>query len=239
MDYHRKICNKEKKDLIKNATKKVREKGNSFICLVDLCRGRGGDIFKWESFKIDKVLAFDNHEDSIKEAIKRYKKVSKKIKPRINFMLRDVSSMNLKSILNNTKVEIISCQFALHYFNLETIFKQVTENLMQGGFFIGIVPDGDIIDHMLDNDIVIDNVKLDRAGPSSYFIQLEELNPNKEKNGTKQYFKFRTEKMREFMIRKSDIIKIAQTNGLKLCNISHLKGNHISNLYFSFVFEKI
>ena len=101
--------------------------------MVDLCCGRGGDIFKWEGAKVDKVLALDNHEESVKEAIERYKKVSRKIKPRINFVVHDVSCIKLSSFLNH-KVSIISCQFALHYFDIATIIKEVSENLCVGFF---------------------------------------------------------------------------------------------------------
>jgi len=239
MDYHRKICNNVKKNLIKNATNNIRKQGSNYVYLVDLCCGRGGDIFKWEGAKVDKVLALDNHEESVKEAIERYKKVSRKIKPRINFVVHDVSCIKLSSFLDH-KVSIISCQFALHYFDIATIIKEVSDNLRSGGFFIGVVPDGDIIDNTLDKDTKIDNVELKRAGPSSYYIELKD---NSERNNTKQYFEFRTERLREYMVRKHDLQTIAEANGLKLCNISNLKedwnGNHISQLYFSFVFQKV
>ena len=252
MDYHRKICNNVKKSLIKNAADNINDRKAIGIYLVDLCSGRGGDIFKWEHAKIDKVLAMDNHEESVKEAINRYKKVSKKIKPRITFLVKDVSVIKLSSVLKQ-KASIISCQFALHYFDLDKIIKEVSDNLMQGGFFIGVVPDGDVIEEILNNNTKIDNVTLERADQNSYYIGLKEKEASQRsgtdalrpirRSGTKQYFEFRTERLKEFMVRKDNLQSIAETNGLKLCSLNNLEtdwnGNHISGLYFSFVFQKV
>ena len=124
MEEHRLICNKVKASIIEYA---ARMSGG--CVLVDLCCGRGGDIFKWNKSNIKKVLAIDNHPESIKEAINRYKKVSKKIRTRISFMIGDISSIDLTSIIK-VKVPIISCQFALHYFDLEDILRKVSENLI-------------------------------------------------------------------------------------------------------------
>jgi ubiquinone/menaquinone biosynthesis C-methylase UbiE len=233
MDYHRQVCNSVKSNLIENATNSLRKSGISYIHLIDMCCGRGGDIFKWDRSKIDKVLAIDNHKDSIDEAINRYKKVSKKIKPRISFVLGDVSKLNK---FLDKKVSLITCQFALHYFDLESFLKKVSDNLKEGGYFIGVAPDGDIIDNYLNNETKIENVTLKRASDNSYYINIT----SSKTTGTSDYFEYRNNPMEEYMVRKDDLLRIANNVGLELCNYSNLgddeKGNHISKLYFSFVF---
>jgi len=245
MEEHRKLCNLVKNDLIHTATSLTKRRNQRQrqptvasqrqIVLVDLCSGRGGDIFKWNNAKIDKVIAFDNHEDSVAEAIRRYKKVSKKIKTKISFLVGDVSTIELATVLNQ-RVQIVSCQFALHYFDLDILLKKVSENLVDGGYFIGVVPDGDVIDNMLTNNIVVDNVELERVCPNQYYINLSDsLDPTH----TKQYFEFRNCRIKENMVRKDTLVRTANLYDLELCSISNLAGNHISKLYFSFVFQKV
>jgi len=219
------------------------------IFLLDLCSGRGGDIFKWDNAGIDRVMGVDNHGDSISESIKRYKKVCKKVKTRISFFHKDVLDIKLDLLLNQKKVQIIACQFALHYFDLETLIPEISKSLVEGGYFIGVVPDGDVIDKLLDDNTVINNVELERSGPSSYYITLK--NDCDDKKKTKQYFEFRKESLKEYMVRKEDLLKICNKNDLYMdiipwgvpeSSFKNLKsewgGNHISGLYFSFVFQK-
>ena len=239
MDFHRKICNNVKKELITTIVESLKDNGIDSITLIDLCCGRGGDIFKWDKAKIDKVLAFDNHEESLKEAISRYKKVSSRIKSRINFIKSDVSTIDISKHIKQ-KVPLITCQFSLHYFDLETILTKISNSLTKGGYFIGVVPDGDIIEQCLYDDTLIENVTLERAGPNSYFINLFD---KKDTNKTESYFNYRKESLKESFVRKKDLEVIANKVSLKLCNYYNLQdkwnGNHISKLYFSFVFQKV
>jgi SAM-dependent methyltransferase len=236
MDSHRKLCNIVKKKLLILAVKETK-KVNKSVFLLDLCCGRGGDIFKWGNLEIQRVLALDNHQESVDEAINRYKKVSRRIKTRISFVQRDVGAGY--SDLLNYKASIISCQFALHYFNdLVSFLSEVSNSLIQGGYFIGICPDGDLIDSLLDNNIKTENVELDRAGPSSYYFKLVDTDTN---NRTDDYFKYKG-LSREYIIRKEELASIANSVGLELIEYGNLKdkwkGNHISGLYFSFIFVK-
>jgi len=231
MEFHRKICNKVKSSLINSVVN-----NNNNGLLVDLCSGRGGDIFKWDKAGIKRVVAFDNHKESVIEAISRYKK--SKVKTKISFNLKDVADVDLCKELGQ-KVSLISCQFALHYFCLETLLYKVSESLVSGGFFFGVVPDGDIIDNCLKHNKFVNNVCLERIDANSYYIDLVDDSQN---NKTKDYFEFKG-KSSENMIRKQDLIDIGSKFGLELVKIENLKhnwgGNHISELYFSFKFIKI
>ena len=236
MDYHRKVCNNVKKEILLLAYLKTKELGN--VTLLDLCCGRGGDIFKWNSVGIKKVIAVDNHKESIKEAINRYKKVNKNFKTKISFFVKDVENLNFNQFYKNCL--IVSIQFALHYFNnLQSLISRISNILKPGGYFIGVCPDGDIIDSLLDKETKIKNVELNRKGPSSYSINL--LESVSDNNKTENYFKFKGESI-EYIIRKEELKNIASNFGLELVKYSNLKdewkGNHISKLYFSFIFVK-
>ena len=115
MDKHRIVSNIVKSKLIQYASKNIKNKN---LILLDLCCGRGGDIFKWNKFRIKRVIGIDNHEPSIIEAVNRYKKVSRTLKTKISFILGDVSKLSFKD--TSIKYNIISCNFAIHYFDLES-----------------------------------------------------------------------------------------------------------------------
>ena len=249
MEQHRKICNDTKRRLIIGAYTDVKNNNKlRSLRLVDLCCGRGGDIFKWRNTGIDKVIAIDNHKDSIKEAINRYRKISKNTKTKISFIHKDVETLNLKKIIGSP-VSIISCQFALHYFSdLSRFLKMVSDNLVVGGYFIGVAPDGDVIDFNLNNNVKIDNVVLERnehdtgsdtGRDTSYFFKLVETEGGSTGSKTDNYFKYRDLMSKEYFVRKDNLKSKAAEHNLQLVSFNNLEGNRISGLYFSFVFIKV
>ena len=106
------------------------------ISLLDIAVGRGGDLFKWKNFKL--VVGFDNDYlsltgsiqkgDNFDGAIARLKEqLNKKTKlPFTKFFCLNVldreidsklESLENKFIKNHTnKYNVVSCQFAFHYF---------------------------------------------------------------------------------------------------------------------------
>ncbi len=104
--------------------------------LLDLACGKGGDIFKWLGLK--KVIGVDIDNNSLLQAKKRAKKFN------VDFYKKDLSTELLQL---NEKVDNIVCFFAIHYFfktedTLDIFFKNVSNNLKDGGYFIGTVFDG-------------------------------------------------------------------------------------------------
>lgn len=245
MDYHRKTSNRVKKELLKYAV-------NSDV-LLDICCGRGGDMFKWDYHNIKNVIAIDNHLDSIKEAISRYKKC--KIKTKVSYYYDDCFSMDyLKYTTKTTKttktppkgvpsttppkgVDCVSCQFALHYCGgLDNTICKISDVLKDGGYFIGTAADGDIINNCVVNGITIPDVEIIGINNTQYsFDIINTTNSN-------DYFSFRNFKSVEYYLYKNVLIELCKKYNLVLVSIGNLKhnwsGNHISELYFSFVFKK-
>lgn len=244
MDHHRKICNIAKKDILRKTCRDLRKNGMGDVCLLDLCCGRGGDLFKWNACKITKVIGIDNHSESIEEANRRYSEGN----IGVDVVFYVDTSLNMDKYVNSSKMNIVSCNFALHYFDrgdLVKLVKNVSKVLPKGGYFIGTCIDGDIVRECLDNGDIIDNVDLRDNEDGTYGINLYygEDKMNTEKR-TKSYFDYRSdfEYSREYYIEKNVFVNLCRTCGLELIQLKNLeeyKGNHISRLYFSFIFKKL
>ncbi len=133
-----------KKSLIWAAADLAREK-TSDVTLLDLCCGKGGDLFKWEDAKINKVLGIDFSKDNIYNrengACVRYMNLQKRRMFNdkmidVDFLVGDCgkSIKNLEAFFKDLRSEqhyrdnylmkdgtpmkfnVVSCQFAIHYF---------------------------------------------------------------------------------------------------------------------------
>lgn len=154
-----------KKNLICHYTSKI-----NAISLLDIACGKGGDLQKWLLTKLSYVFGFDNCEESIiatnqnngyDGAITRWKNLqrynqSKKKYIRfehLNVLQSDITK-KLSELDGNKEYDIISCQFALHYFSknvemLKHVFKLISNKLKKGGYFIGTASNGDYIKNIL------------------------------------------------------------------------------------------
>jgi len=148
-----------KKELIFQYSSKINAK-----CLLDLATGRGGDILKWKKAGLKYINAIDSDHGSIYEqekfagAIKRLNDLKYKTYiPKINFWEFSVTDENILHSLNNKdknmSYDIISCQFAFHYFvkDIDIVLNLISNKLRPGGYFIGTASDGDLIKNNLEN----------------------------------------------------------------------------------------
>jgi len=144
--------------------------------VLDLCCGKGGDLHKWKLSNCGHYVGMDISEHAINHAVERFKKYDQRdIFPAIFVKKADVSDQTLDInyiIPPNVKFDIVSCQMSMHYvFNSElsvrTFLNIVTARLVPGGFFIGTIPDANVL------------VKKLRASKES-----------KEKDGRKRMFTF-------------------------------------------------
>ena len=123
IDNLRSFHNWIKSKLIFKAQKETRG-----IRLFDIAVGKGGDIMKWYKSGIKYVTGIDSDYKSIFEhrefdgAIKRYKNIKKNIPniPKYYFLNLSATDSKTLNLVNerdrNTRYDIISCQFAFHYF---------------------------------------------------------------------------------------------------------------------------
>jgi mRNA (guanine-N7-)-methyltransferase len=161
--------NNIKKTLIESISNLYRLTHKPEINCLDIAVGRGGDLYKWNSANIKNVFGFDKSRDSIESinpfnqgAIERYSK-STGLKVNVEFAVGDavqptVELINtLSSFMKRNNIngfEIMSCQFALHYFfqsetALRNMFQIFGQFVKKGGYFFGTTVDGKKVTELL------------------------------------------------------------------------------------------
>jgi hypothetical protein len=159
--------NRVKRLLFTTISKKLTNESKTGISLLELGSGRAGDLYKWKESRISYVLAVENDLGNLKDGITRWKLLQNEgthFPRKIDFICGDCSkNLNsgdagfdleyrkaLREILDSRGLysfEMISCQFALHYFcetqkSIEEFFNNVSMNLKLGGYFFGTTIDG-------------------------------------------------------------------------------------------------
>ena len=132
------------------------------IRLLDIGVGRGGDIHKWMKCNIRSVVGVDVNKMYVHDAIGRVRKQHNKFVNcdyRFYYMHENMifkRFLQERNIACTNAFHIVSCMFAFHYFcsaqtKLDCILKQISDALVEGGYFIGVVPQGDTIHELLSN----------------------------------------------------------------------------------------
>jgi len=244
--------------------------------LLDISCGRGGDLQKWINNRLNLkyILAFDSHKESIFSstkngdsydgAIARFKNIKTSYHgklPFINFQHLNIFDNNILQKLNtidkNKKYDVVSCQFALHYFSknedsLNDVLNIVSKKLKSGGIFIGTATDGDMIKNILDHgNVNIPLLTLIKQTHNNYLFYIQTGNHESITNLRKNYFEIQGVSS-EFYLFKDTLIKLSEKNNLKLIEIKSFHDWYqnynggsmtpyemiISFLNFTFVFIK-
>jgi mRNA (guanine-N7-)-methyltransferase len=152
--------------LISNVAKYLSKRDTS---LLDVAVGRGGDLAKWNKSNIKFVFGFDKNETSITNmdpedpgAIARLSgfkgakfkdihfEVGNAVKPTKQLLIQ-IDQFTQTNGFNG--FNIVSCQFALHYFfktemDLKISLTLVSKYLSKGGIFIGTTINGETIKNL-------------------------------------------------------------------------------------------
>jgi mRNA (guanine-N7-)-methyltransferase len=269
----RKFHNFIKFNIINESCKRTSAKN-----LLDIACGRGGDLQKWLSNNnLQYILAFDSHKDSIFSSIKngdnfdgaiaRFLNIKKNYKSKIPYIVfKNLNILDndiyekLNQIDTNKKYDIISCQFAMHYFSrndnlLNQILNMISLKLKKGGLFIGTATDGDLIYNILNNGNV--NIPLLTLIKKDFNNYLFYIQTEKSKTLSRQnYFELQGVSS-EFYLFKDKLKNLCSQNNLELVEYKSFyewyqiykktKTFHdlsiyemiISFLNFSFIFKKI
>ena len=270
----RKFHNFIKLNIILDSCKRTNAKN-----LLDVACGRGGDLQKWINNKnnLQYILAFDSHKESIFSSLKkgdtfdgaiaRFQNVKQSFRgkmPYIVFKNLSVLDSNILEKLNtidsNKKYDVVSCQFALHYFCendniLNNVLSVISIKLRKGGLFIGTATDGDLIYKILNNGNV--NIPLLSLLKKDFNNYLFYIQTEKSKVLTRQnYFELQGVSS-EFYLFKEKLRNIALQNNLQLIEYKSFYEWYqiykktksfqeltiyemvISFLNFSFIFKKI
>jgi mRNA (guanine-N7-)-methyltransferase len=85
--------------------------------VLDICGGKGGDLFKWERSGASCVVLIDGADGSIRDALERYQNSNlPKSKFVALFGVADCFAVRLSDVLpKELSFDIVSCQFAAHY----------------------------------------------------------------------------------------------------------------------------
>ena len=270
----RKFHNFIKLDLIVNTCKTTNAKN-----LLDIACGRGGDLQKWINNKnnLQYILAFDSHKESIFSSLKkgdtfdgaiaRFQNIKQSFRGKMPYIVfKNLSILNnnilekLNSIDSNKKYDVVSCQFALHYFCendniLNNVLSVISVKLRKGGLFIGTATDGDLIYKILNNGNV--NIPLLSLLKKDFNNYLFYIQTEKSKVLTRQnYFELQGVSS-EFYLFKEKLKNIALQNNLQLIEYKSFYEWYqiykktksfqeltiyemvISFLNFSFIFKKL
>jgi len=166
--------NQVKRQLITESVEYLRENYNIVnIKLLDLAVGKAGDQFKWFDAGIMTVVGFDIDENSIQEAKKRYSELLNTLKrknitnlPDYKFYVMDLSDSNnlekISRIIGDTKFDIVSCQFAIHYFfkspeTLNTFMTIASSYIKKDAFFISTTMRGNHLKELFKTNNIIQN----------------------------------------------------------------------------------
>jgi len=152
--------------LISNVSKFLSKRDTS---LLDIAVGRGGDLAKWNKSNIKFVFGFDKNQTSITNmdpedpgALARLSNfkgskfkdiqfdVGNAVKPTKQLLLQ------IDHFIQTNKLDgfnIVSCQFALHYFfktemDLKITLTLVSKYLSKGGIFIGTTINGETVKNL-------------------------------------------------------------------------------------------
>ena len=184
-----------KNELYKKASKDIKN-----IKILELAVGKAGDLYKWIGINAKEVIGIDIDDKSINGkngAYHRYYKQRKKRKykniPDCKFYVMDLSSKDvinkIDTLLKDKKFDIISCQFAIHYFFknndiLNNITEIISKYISKNGFFIGTTLDGNKI-----KDVTKELYQIRTNEDNSYFVNLGKRNEDHyfKDNDSKEY----------------------------------------------------
>lgn len=231
--------------------------------LLDVAVGRGGDIGKWSRAKFKYVTAFDSDKKSIYEktdfdgAIQRYKDIQGKMfVPKCFFWNISATDRCVTEKINGkdrgTIYDVVSCQFALHYFvkELDTLLDMVSKKLKKDGIFIGTASNGNVIKKNISHkDINIPFLSILKKDNDSYEYDLK-VNSS---NGRGTYFEYRgalseyyldtdllIEKCKKYSL---ELVRMETFHEWKLRNKNTIQlslcEKIISYMNFTFVFRKV
>ncbi|XP_076474210.1 RNA guanine-7 methyltransferase [Bombus vancouverensis nearcticus] len=128
---------------------------NARLKVLDMCCGKGGDLFKWEKMNAAHLICTDLADVTMQQCQDRYKQMSKRYSQErryfpifsAEFITADCTKVQLRTKFKDPSIslDLVSCQFAFHYCfeslqQAECMFRNASECLKPGGYFIGTIP---------------------------------------------------------------------------------------------------
>ena len=231
----------------------VAEQFKAPVSLLDISVGKGGDLQKWENADIEIVYGIDPDAESIQEANKRFEEAVKngRVKNSRKYTFEKKAISNPNTIINK-KFDIVSCQFTLHYFfvdthTLESVVEKISGALKQGGYFIGTTLVDTKVKELIRNNEFKNIVEIKQIDEDSYKMKLLDTAQIYNKDLTEYYVNI--EKFKEicnnydleFKEAKSftDMYKIYKKNPKNKKNLLKDYEFAVSSLNTTFIFQKM
>jgi mRNA (guanine-N7-)-methyltransferase len=137
------------------------------INVLDIGCGKGGDLMKWQTHRVDTYVGLDPADVSVHQARERYRTMARKSRHifRAEFVVRDCFGLSLEDVPAVRAVgwdrnvrdrwggggfDVVSMMFCMHYaFESEEkarcMLLNVAAALKRGGKLIGVVPNSDVL----------------------------------------------------------------------------------------------
>jgi len=237
-------------------SKLIEQYASNVSLLYDIGVGRGGDMFKWMKAGIKRTVAYDIDKTYVQEALLRISSSNELRKMNYDVVVKpDIYNfMDYASEKTKEKADVISCQFAIHYFfetkdMADDLMENVSTNLKKGGFFIGTYLQGEKVLELTDNL---------RTSFESTQMMIKPVSKNLTKYGSAiDIFLVNTlyfgdcSISSEYVVLKHVLINLAQEHGLKLIAIRPFEEYYQDSInlsvekqicsftYASFVFQKV
>jgi len=185
--------------------------------VLDICGGKLGDLQKWEKVGIKKLIVSDISLESLRHGVERINPKLPGLAFNTTFICCDCFSPKLLEVFpKKTKVDIVSCQFSLHYsFRSEDsargLLHNVSKVLKQNGHFIGTLPNACYIVKRCKE------LKSNRFGNSVFKIEFIDKEPVFSAFGST--YKFYLEdaiNLEEYLVHMDILISLAKEYGLEL-----------------------
>lgn len=156
--YMRNFNNWIKSALINEFLTKVKQESKQHggpLRVLDMCCGKGGDLLKWEKGNITHLICTDIAEVSVDQCKTRYESMAERHRNKLftaEFFACDSTMQRLRERYRDPSkhLNLVSCQFAFHYCfeslkQAECMIRNASECLVEGGYFIGTIPDANDI----------------------------------------------------------------------------------------------
>jgi len=218
----RKILNWMKRFLIE---KYIRH----YTSVLDLCSGRGQDLFKYHHQRVNRIIMIDSAEEELNIARATYLEDANNLKSTLGaekdptFLCSDLRSNRLSI---TPKVNTVCCQLGLHYLwghnaHIANIFHTITTSLEPKGFLLVTIldstqiPEKGLDDHpymWFSPVYIVEDREQEKQGKE----EKEEKNHKRSKQAYDFKYKGRImEPVQEFVITKQELLSECEKHSLK------------------------
>jgi mRNA (guanine-N7-)-methyltransferase len=197
--------------------------------VLELAVGHGGDFWNWKDSNVKKIVGIDKNHDALYSkdgALERSKNVKG-----VDIQLMEADLTQFQYNFEH-KFDIVSCQFALHYFFeskeiLNNFIKFVSESLKKNGLFIGTTVDGSELIKLLNgknsfsNDVFeIKRVSRSKGIYGNKYSFLLKINTNYYSNNSP---------IDEYFVNFDELKKVAKKHSLEIFPLRFITPSIIEN----------